>query len=63
MTYDNEKRSYERDQKRFALGQLAKLDLTQSELSYLRMKDRIISSGYNLYLANQALKLAEVGVL
>lgn len=63
INYDNEKKSYERDQKRFALGQLAKLDLAQSELSYLMMKDKIISSGYNLYLANQALKLAEAGVL
>lgn len=63
INYDNEKKSYTRDQKRFDLGQLSKLDLAQSELSYLKMKDKIVSSGYNLYLANQALKLAEAGVL
>lgn len=60
--YRNAQRSYEWDKKRFELGQISKLALTESELNYLNMKDKKESGGYALYLAQRTLKLAEAGI-
>lgn len=63
IDYKNAQKKYAWDQKRFALGQISKMDLLQSELSYLSAKDKNVSAGYSYYLAYRSLQLAEAGIL
>lgn len=63
INYNNAQNNYKWDKKKFELGRISKLDLMQSELNYLNMKDKNISAGYGFYLAYRSLKLAEAGIL
>lgn len=62
INYDNSNKSYAWDKRRFGLGQISRISLMQSELTYLQAKDKKSSSEYALYLAKQSLKLAEKGI-
>ncbi|MDK2822872.1 MAG: hypothetical protein PWQ67_1312 [Clostridia bacterium] len=59
----NAQKRYEWDQKRFEIGRISKLDLHKSELNYINTKNEAISAGYDFYLAQHKLELAEKGVL
>jgi len=61
--YENAKKNYDWDKKRFELGQISKLDLMESALNYLNAENEKVSAGYDLYLAQRSLELAEDGIL
>lgn len=56
-------RTYQWNQKRFELGQISKVTLLESELSYLSAENQKISTGYGLSLSWASLKLAAEGIL
>ncbi|MFZ7101962.1 MAG: TolC family protein [Peptococcaceae bacterium] len=57
------RKKYEWDQNRFELGRLSKLDLLQSELDYLAIQNKSLSTEYDFLLAKHSLELAEQGIL
>ncbi len=59
----NAERSYQWAEKRYQLGQISKLALLESEISYINAKNQMRSAGYSLSLAQQALELANYGIL
>ncbi|AEG59217.1 TolC family protein [Desulforamulus ruminis] len=61
--YQNAQRSYDWDKKRFELGQISKLALMESEQNYLNLKNKKVSAGNALFLAQRTLQLAEEGIL
>ena len=61
--YRNAQRSYEWAQKRYGLGQISKVALLESELSYLNMQNQRMTAGYSLYLSQSSLKLAAQGIV
>ncbi len=62
INYENAKKAFEWDKKRFEMGHISKLSLMKSELSYLNAKNKKTSSGYAFYLAERTLRLAEEGI-
>ncbi|MFZ5642887.1 MAG: hypothetical protein ACOY46_04755 [Bacillota bacterium] len=61
--YEHSKKNCIWDRKRFALGQISKLSLMQSELDYLDMENKKNSAGYDFYKSLSAIRLAEAGIL
>ncbi|GAB6181827.1 hypothetical protein JCM14036_31460 [Desulfotomaculum defluvii] len=59
----NAQKSYDWAKKRYELGQLAKLDLLESELNFLNAKNQRISAGNALYLSQGKIRLAAEGIL
>ena len=61
--YQNAQRAYDWNKKRFELGQISKLALMESEQNYLNLKNKKVSAGNALFLAQRTLQLAEEGIL
>ncbi|HBV97828.1 MAG: hypothetical protein JL50_02695 [Peptococcaceae bacterium BICA1-7] len=61
--FENAKKYYEWDKKRFEMGIISKMALQESELNYVNLKNKKDSSGFSLYLAQSYLKLAGAGIL
>ncbi len=54
---------YSWDEKRYELGNLSKVDLLNSELTYLKARENKLSSSYSFYLSQRAVELAQQGIL